>query len=358
MILLGAFLTFYLHSEVEVFCSATPHNKKIVEGIPLVKKGYTPTIWAINSLLHAYITTFRKPKSLKYQRMTLYNSYNQRIEVDCLNPWNHDNHTPIAVIIPGIGGHSEKDYIKTFVPHVAEKYLTYIFNHPGNGNTRLNTSKLHAMGDAGDLKLVFDSIRKQHPNSKMISIGISLGGNLLALYLGTYGKDTPLISAVTVCQAFELYNGIHLLPPKIEKGLLDNFLLMVKNNADIFKDVKNFNIEKVLKSKNFSEFDDNFTSLIHEGVDMKEYYQSLSSNFLLHNIQIPMLMLHTRDDPIISKTLIQYDSIKNENLIVMVVERGGHGSFLTGGIYPNLDKSWIEEFLVEYLDVYFQSKLE
>ena len=190
------FQKFYLHSNVEVYYSKTKKNKKIVDSISLVKKGYTPTIWAINSLLHAYVTnTYRKPKLPKYdQRITLYNSYDQRIEIDCLNPFKHDKDTPIVVIIPGIGGHSEKDYIKSFAPHVAEKYITYIYNHPGNGNTKLNTHEVHIAGDVNDLKLVFDFIKKEHPNSKMISVGISLGGNLLALYLGSFGKNTPLLA--------------------------------------------------------------------------------------------------------------------------------------------------------------------
>jgi predicted alpha/beta-fold hydrolase len=33
-------------------------------------------------------------------------------------------------------------------------------------------------------------------------------------------------------------------------------------------------------------------------------------------------MLNTKDDPIVSKDLIEYQAIKNENLILMVMERG------------------------------------
>jgi predicted alpha/beta-fold hydrolase len=193
-ILLTIFQKFYLHTNVELYFTKTPKNEQIIENLPILKSGYSPTIWAFNPLVHAAVTNFRKPKKPKYERITLFNSHNQRLEIDILKPKSLKEDTPVAVIIPGIAGHSDKDYIKSFAPHVAEKYIVYIFNHPGNGDTKLSNPVVHIPGDVDDLKLLFDNVRERHQKSKMVSVGISLGGNLLSLYLGTFGKNTPLLA--------------------------------------------------------------------------------------------------------------------------------------------------------------------
>jgi uncharacterized protein len=91
----------------------------------------------------------------------------------------------------------------------------------------------------------------------------------------------------------------------------------------VFSNVKNFNLEKLLKVKKFNDFHEEFTAKIHEGTeDIEDYYRQKSSKYVLHNVGIPLIMLNTKDDPIVSKDLIEYQAIKNENLILMVMERG------------------------------------
>lgn len=109
-------------------------------------------------------------------------------------------------------------------------------------------------------------------------------------------------------------------------------------------------MDKVLSCKTFKEFDQEFTYKIHNIPNLDEYYIERSSRYILDKIKIPVILLNSLDDPVISHHLIQYDSVKNENIILLVSKRGSHGSYLQGGIIPNLKTSWLEEFLLEFFE--------
>lgn len=121
--------------------------------------------------------------------------------------------------------------------------------------------------------------------------------------------------------------------------------------------MKDLNLEKVLTCKTFKEFDQEFTHKIHKIPNVEEYYKERSSRFFLEKIKIPTILLNSLDDPVVSHHLIEYDSVKNENIILLVSKRGSHGSYLQGGIIPNLETSWLEEFLLEFIESSLQLKI-
>lgn len=46
---------------------------------------------------------------------------------------------------------------------------------------------------------------EKHPNTKIICIGFSLGGNIVTKYLGEQGKNKHpnIIGAISVCQGYD-----------------------------------------------------------------------------------------------------------------------------------------------------------
>ena len=75
------------------------------------------------------------------------------------------------------------------------------------------------------------------------------------------------------------------------------------NISTIHKRIKKDNIidldlEKARSSKNISEFDQNFTFKIFRDVNKIDYYNTLSCETFLSNVQSPTLFINSKKDPI------------------------------------------------------------
>lgn len=66
---------------------------------------------------------------------------------------------------------------------------------------------LRITGHTDDYHMMLQSLMEKHPNTKIICIGFSLGGNLVTKYLGERrsNKLSNIIGGISICQG---YNAI------------------------------------------------------------------------------------------------------------------------------------------------------
>lgn len=61
-------------------------------------------------------------------------------------------------------------------------------------------------GHTDDFSCMLESLLERYPNTKLVLVGFSLGGNLISKYLGEDRKrPTNIIGGVSICQG---YNAI------------------------------------------------------------------------------------------------------------------------------------------------------
>lgn len=162
---------FYLHEKLTIYHENTPRNKEWISNIPILKKGYTPTIWAISSVIHGLISnTLRSTEDLKYIREEITGSNGQHLTYDVIEKGVCKEDTPTIFMVPGIGGHSQKQYIKSFINHVKNQRIV-VFNHPGSGNTKLKIKDVHLSGDVTYVEEVLNHLQKKYTKTTFIGIG-------------------------------------------------------------------------------------------------------------------------------------------------------------------------------------------
>ena len=89
--------------------------------------------------------------------------------------------------------------------------------------------------------------------------------------------------------------------------------------------------EKMKKSKHVWEIDKNITIKLSGHKNVLDYYHNFSCEKDLINISKPSLFLNNLEDPICVKENIPIDVLyKNENVINLVTNRGGHIEYLNG----------------------------
>lgn len=114
-----------------------------------------------------------------------------------------------VAICPGIGNSSETVYIRTFVHYSqCHGYRCAVLNHIGALPTvQVTSSRIFTYGHTEDYAEMVANLEKRYPTSKIVSVGFSLGGNLVSKYLGETDKNHPknVIGGISICQG---YNAI------------------------------------------------------------------------------------------------------------------------------------------------------
>lgn len=203
--------------------------------------------------------------------------------------------------MPGLTGSSQAEYIKTLVP-IAHQigYRAVVLNYRGLGNTPLLTPRLYCAADDADLRTALAHIRKSNPNTKLIAIGISLGGIILSRYLIKSGCHSLVDAAFMVSVCWDIMQGI----ASMERGL--NFALnqhltrslvnIVEANKEIFQKVPNIDMNAVRNSRNQREFDENFTIRMFNFESVSHYYCESSHKGKISCIKVPTFCINAADD--------------------------------------------------------------
>lgn len=109
-------------------------------------------------------------------------------------------------ICPGIGNTSESVYIRTFV-HWAQchGYRCAVLNHVGAlSSVPVTSPRIFSYGNTSDFHEMVGNLTQRHPNTKIVCVGFSLGGNLVTKYMGESDREHPshIIGAISVCQGY------------------------------------------------------------------------------------------------------------------------------------------------------------
>lgn len=87
---------------------------------------------------------------------------------------------PIIIILPGLTGESQAEYIKCLVAQSNQIGIKcVVFNNRGLGGMSLKTPRLYCAANCEDLSEVVNHVHKKFPNVRKGATGISMGGLIL-----------------------------------------------------------------------------------------------------------------------------------------------------------------------------------
>lgn len=87
---------------------------------------------------------------------------------------------PVILILPGLTGESQAEYIKCLVTQANLKGIKCcVFNNRGLGGVALKTPRLYCAANCEDISEVVNHVNKKYPNVKKGATGISMGGLIL-----------------------------------------------------------------------------------------------------------------------------------------------------------------------------------
>ncbi|XP_066593588.1 phospholipase ABHD3 [Prorops nasuta] len=371
--LLGiGFFVYYLSQVVKkplLVCAQGPFRNFLEEQVPLVKNKHWPTLWCFESRAQTIIASLLRARLLpiiKYRREMFTLADGGEIALDWAEQ-NCSTTSPIVVILPGLTGASQSEYVKCLVLAAKTAGIRCIIsNYRGLGGVRLKTSRTYCASNSDDLAEVIEHVKKLNPHVPMGVTGISLGGLILGNYLAHQGlaaKD-KLKGCFIISVPWNVFeatrsteeNYLNLMLNKHLTSSLRRYLRSNTSNIthELYKlHERDIDIDIVYKSQTVREFDSNFTAKAFGYKNVEEYYTNASIHDKLHSIEVPLLCLSAADDPFQPLEAIPLGEInKSKNVAVVVTSRGGHIAFLEG-VWPVKGEEYMARLFSQFFTALF-----
>lgn len=256
---------------------------------------------------------------------------------------------PLVVMFHGLEGSSQSHYAKALMLNIQEQGLNGVIVHfRGCGGIPLKGPKAYHGGDSEEIAWVLQSLKQRF--GRVYATGVSLGGNMLAKYLGESGQNAACDAAVVISAPLDMVAASVPLSKGLGKNLYTmDFLRTLKPKAYAFwSDHPNsFDWLAVEKAKTFAEFDSYFTAPIHGFKDALDYWSKSSAKPLLTAIQVPTLLINAKNDPFIPANSLPTQQDVSSNVTLFQPDCGGHVGFVSGAFPGNIN--WLPQTILDFL---------
>ncbi|MDN0082893.1 alpha/beta fold hydrolase [Crenobacter sp. SG2305] len=257
---------------------------------------------------------------------------------------------PLVVLFHGLEGSSQSHYAKALMHEVKRRSWHGVVSHfRGCGGVENTQRRAYHAGDSAEVAWILQKLAERH--ATLYAAGVSLGGNMLAKYLGEQRASARCQAAAVISAPLDL----HAASTRLDRGLgrllyTRMFLNTLKPKAfsqlrrhpDLFDD------QRLRRAHSFREFDDLVTAPLHGYRDCHDYWYRASSKPLLTSITVPTLILNARNDPFLPPSALPTRAEVSSCVTLEQPEEGGHVGFVTGSFPGRID--WLPQRLLAFFD--------
>ena len=301
-----------------------------------------------------YSSFFRKIKQPKAEVERFILEDGDFLEAHWYKIKNPHANTPIVVLFHGLAGSYKSPYIQGIINKLSKAGFNSVIMHfRGCSGIANNLPRSYHSGETGDPLYFINSIKKRFPHAKIFGVGYSIGGNMLLKLIGELKKNSLLDGAVSVSAPMQLDICADTMSRGFSKVYQNHLLKELKSSLGKkylqhdMKSLLNFDASKIKNIKTFWEFDEIYTAPIHGFKSAQDYYTKCSSKQFLKNIDIPTLIIHSKDDPFMNTNILPTDEEISSKTTLELYNYGGHVGFVSGTIFK--PKYWLETRITEFL---------
>lgn len=261
---------------------------------------------------------------------------------------------PIVLVLHGLEGSIDSFYAKRMMNALYNNKWTSVLMHfRGCGSQTNRKAQTYHSGQTADVAEFITYLKQRFPNNPLYAVGFSLGGNVLAKYVGE-SENSQLEGAVVISAPLDLAICADAIgygfATVYEKYLVDKLVVSTCKKIDYLQEsfpIK-LDVEDVKSIKTLIEFDEKITAPLNGFESGQDYYQKSSGNQFLKSCQTPTLIIHSIDDPFMTKDVIPTVDMLSDSVTLEVSNHGGHVGFLAGN-NPFNPEFWAETRTVEFI---------
>lgn len=255
-----------------------------------------------------------------------------------------------VLILHGLEGSLKSAYAQRMMNFLNAHNIPAVFMYFRGCNGKPNHSlRSYHSGETDDLKSVIEYL-KQTGSKRIALVGYSLGGNVTLKYMGEAQTDDAVVCAVATSVPLQL----DVCAARMNRGFSRIY------QHDLMRRLKNKVVQKqpILLAagiqqnpqplKTFVQFDDAYTAPTHGFKNAQDYYQRCSSKQFLKNIDKPTLIIHSKDDPFMTREVIPSDDEISPQVTLELSEHGGHVGFIGGQTFK--PQYWLEPRIMAFIE--------
>jgi len=265
---------------------------------------------------------------------------------------------PLLLVLHGLEGSSGSHYAQSLMAlALARRWRAVALNFRSCSGELNRLPQFYHSGHTDDLEDVVTLLLQREPATRLVAVGVSLGGNILVKWLGERGADAPaqLVGAVAISVPFELAPCAEVLDRGFRRHVYSaNFLRSMRRKVRLkaLRDAgfaARVDLPLALRARTFAEYDHAVTARLHGFADARDYWARASSGPYLGRIRRPTLLVSALDDPIVPPEALPDPARLPGWVRAEFLPRGGHAGFIEGG-RPWRVHSWAERRALDFLD--------
>lgn len=261
---------------------------------------------------------------------------------------------PALVVCHGLEGSSRAPYVRGLAAAAWARGLAVAaLNFRGCSGEPNRLARFYHSGETGDLAEAVRRLAAERPGRPILLAGFSLGGNVVAKYLGERGDDLPaeVRAGAVVSVPFDLAACARALdgPGLLRRVYRERFLRRLRRKA-VAKAARfpAIDLAAARAARTFAEWDERLTAPLHGFASAEDYWARSSSGPFLAGVRRPLLALASADDPIVPAATLPLAAARaNPAVVLEVTPAGGHVAFVGGS--PLRPTFWAERRALEFL---------
>ncbi len=302
----------------------------------------------LQTVLSSQIRLSSEPPS-STQHVPLGDGDQLALEVSTPTSW-HSNELTV-VLIHGLCGCHQSAYMIRMANKLWHQGIRAVrMNLRGCGSGHGLARHPYHSGRSEDLLAVLQTLKSACPQSPIMAIGFSLGGNILVKLVGELQSSASdyLLHAIAVCPPLDLAACVRKFSDPCNWLYKWRFSHLLRE-AVAAREAAFADVQPVVLPKRFTlyEFDTLFTAPQCGFRNADDYYARCSAAPLLPQVTLPCHLLFANDDPLIDATTLQHMHLPT-HINVVNTTHGGHLGFL-GRLGRHGGFRWLDRQLLSWI---------
>jgi len=319
--------------------------------LPLVESTYRSPPW----LPGAHLQTIAPAKLLQlpqvgYRRERWETPDGDFIDVDFAAPEPSPATAPVLVLFHGLEGSSDSHYARSLMRAAADRgWRGLVVHFRGCSGEPNRLPRAYHSGDSDEGDWILRHAHAHWPLAPLYAVGVSLGGNMLAKWLGERGMEAGFVTAAaSVGSPLDLAEGGAALGRGFNKVYTRMFLSTLKRKAlgKIARFPGTASADAVRASRDLYEFDNAYTAPVHGFRDTDDYWSRASGKPWLAAVAVPHLVLNARNDPFVPASSLPRPQEVSRFVVLEQPAHGGHIGFGS----PRGEPGWLPQRLLEFFE--------
>ncbi len=318
----------------------------------IIQSQFKPAWWLRNAHAQTIFSTLYRPVALsidKLEKLSLPDGDFVELAWSC---GGLPADAPLIIILHGLGGGVRSSYVPRFMRAFNQQGWRAVLMHfRGAGSEQNKLPRAYHSGDTADFNFFLNQLGTIEPHTLKAAVGVSLGGNVLLKCLGEGPHASKLNTAVAVSVPFLLNNAADRMNQGFsriyQRHMLGELKEYFAQKAKYFENPPEA-FKKAAEGTCFWTFDHWVTAPLHGFSSANEYYRKCSSRQFLRTIKTPTLIIHSEDDPFMTKEVLPTQDELAESVTLELSSKGGHVGFISSSVfgYPIY---WLEQRISEYI---------